>query len=110
MGASLYRRYLASPVLWAFRLPNESCPDFMGDTLSDLPGHTSGWIGGESKVLLKVGLQPKGAPDPDNGILIEPADLSNVSDTPVGTVLGAHLQPPGDHVLNLLVVDLARST
>jgi len=57
-----------------------------------------------------VDLQPERPPNPDDGILVEPAGLGDGPGTLVGGVLGTSLQSPGDHFLHLLVGDLARLT
>jgi len=67
-------------------------------------------ICGEFEVLLQVGLQPERPPNPDDGILVEPAGLGHGPGAPVGGVIGASFQRPGDHLLHLLVGDLARLT
>jgi len=67
-------------------------------------------ICGEFEVLLQVGLESERPPNPDDGILVEPAGLGHGPDAPVGGVLGTSFQSPGDHLLHLLVGDLARLT
>jgi len=57
-----------------------------------------------------VGIQPECPANPDDDTLVEPAGLNNGPGAPAGGVLGTSFHGPGDHLLHLLVGDLARLT